>query len=159
MAYLVDRPRFLYFTTFLIVNTLPWPKYSESISIVEFYLKNNNFSQNWKLFRCSNIVILIHNILMHTHWWWKPTWEFRTRRTQLLSKISSLSCGTLVIEVIREYFIFNGWKSLLTPHSLDSSSLTFYYRFVLYEYTSATTVLDTHFFGIFSGKKKLEQKK
>jgi len=39
------------------------PKYSESISIVEFYLKNNNFSQNWKLF---NIVILIHNILMHT---------------------------------------------------------------------------------------------
>ena len=112
------------------------PKYSESISIVEFYSKNNNFSQNWKLFRCSNIVILIHNILMHTHWWWKPTWEFRTRRTQLLSKISSLSCGTLVIEVIREYFIFNGWKSLLTPHSLDSSSLTFYYRFVLYEYIS-----------------------
>ena len=94
------------------------PKYSESISVVEFYLKSNNFSQNWKLFRCSNIVILIHNILMHTHWWWKPTWEFRTRRTQLLSKISSLSCGTLVIEVIREYFIFNGWKSLLTPHSL-----------------------------------------
>ena len=97
---------------------------------------------------CSNVPTLWY---LYTHWWWKPTWEFRTRRTQLLSKISSLSCGTLVIEVMGEYFIFNGWRSLLTPHS---TRVLLSFRFIWIHQRRYYV----HVFGILAAKKTGQKK-